>query len=329
MALLDIRHLSITINTPHGKFKALDRVSLLINEGEIRGLLGESGSGKSLIAKAIIGATKTNWTVTADRFRLNGIDLLKLSSRKRRKIVAQEIGIIFQEPSSYLDPSIKIDKQLKFNLSNSTFTGKWWRKFKWKSTYLKQMMHKVGIRNYKVLMNSYPHELTEGECQKIMIIMAIANKPKIIIADDPTNGLDIVTEDQIFRLLNKMNQISKTSILLISHDLNRVINIAHKITVLYCGQAVESGTNKAVTSEPHHPYTKALLNAIPSFNTNLPHKSKLTTLKGSVPPMEALPIGCRLGPRCPYAQRKCVEIPPQTKLKNHKFFCHFPLNLKS
>ena len=154
MALLDIRHLSITINTPHGEFKALDRVSLLINEGEIRGLLGESGSGKSLIAKAIIGATKTNWIVTADRFRLNGIDLLQLSSRKRRKIVAQEIGIIFQEPSSYLDPSIKIDKQLKFNLFNSTYTGKWWKRFKWKSTYLKQLMHKVGIRNYKVRKNS-------------------------------------------------------------------------------------------------------------------------------------------------------------------------------
>ncbi len=327
MALLDIRHLSIEIDTPQGTVKAVDRMSLTINEGEIRGLVGESGSGKTLVAKAICGVTKDNWHITADRLRLGNIDLLSLSPRERRRIVGKEIAMIFQEPSSCLDPSELIGQQLEEAIPSSSFTGRWWQRFTFRKQQSIALLHKVGIKDHQRVMKSYPFELTDGECQKVMIAMAIANRPRLLIADEPTNDLDSITQAQIFRLLSRTNQLSNTTILLISHDLTTVTQWADRITVMYCGQSVESAKREQILENPHHPYTHALLRTMPDFNKEIPHKSKLESLPGSIPPLQHLPIGCRLGPRCPYAQRKCVEVPHTTKIKNHKFACHFPLNM--
>ncbi len=328
MPLLDIRNLTIEIETPQGTVKAVDKMSLTLNEGEIRGLVGESGSGKSLVAKAIAGVIKDTWTITADRLRLGNVDLLTLSPRERRKILGKEIAMIFQEPSSCLDPSEHVGAQLEEAIPNRTFQGKFWQRFHWRQKQAIALLHKVGIKDHKRILKSYSYELTDGECQKIMIAMALANKPRLLIADDPTNNLDPITQQQVFRLLNKMNQVSNTTILLISHDLTTVTQWVDRITVMYCGQAVESGTRQAVVKHPHHPYTVALLQANPDFNDELPPKTKLNTLSGTIPPLQNLPIGCRLGPRCPLAQKKCVQIPTVTKLKNHKFSCHFPLNME-
>ena len=328
MPLLDIRNLTIEIDTPQGMVKAVDRMSLTINESEIRGLVGESGSGKSLVAKAIAGVTKDNWRVSADRLRLGNIDLLTLSPRERRKIVGREIAMIFQEASSCLDPSEKVGEQLEEAIPSSSFSGKWWHRLRWRQKQAIALLHKVGIKDHKRVMNSYPYELTDGECQKVMIAMAIANRPRLLIADEPTNDLDPITQAQIFRLLSRMNQLSNTTILLVSHDLTMVTQWADRITVMYCGQSVESGSRKQLLESPHHPYTEALLRAMPDFSLNIAHKSKLETLPGSIPPLQHLPIGCRLGPRCPHAQRKCVEVPKRQKIKNHKFSCHFPLNME-
>jgi len=328
MPILDIRHLTIEIDMPQGVVKAVDRMSLTINEGEIRGLVGESGSGKSLVAKAIVGITKDNMRVTADRLRLGNIDLLQLTPRERRRVIARDIAMIFQEPSSCLDPSEWVGNQLAESIPATTFTGHWWQRWKWRKKQAIALLHKVGIKDHRRIMRAYPYELTDGECQKVMIAMAIATKPKVLIADEPTNDLDPITQSQILRLLSRMNQVNNTTILLIGHDLTTITQWADRITVMYCGQSVESAATKQILEQPKHPYTVALLHAMPDFSEWIPHKSKLHSLPGSIPPLQHLPIGCRLGPRCPYAQRQCVAVPHSKKIKSHKFSCHFPLNME-
>ena len=326
MPVLDIRHLTIEIDTPQGMVKAVDRMSLTLNEGEIRGLVGESGSGKSLVAKAILGITKDNMRVTADRLRFGNIDMLQLTAKERRRVVARDIAMIFQEASSCLDPSEVISKQLCESVPIDCFKGRWWQRRKWLREQSIALLHKVGIKDHTRVMKAYPYELTDGECQKVMIAMAIATRPKILIADEPTNDLDPITQMQILRLLHRMNQISNTTILLIGHDLTTITQWASKITVMYCGQSVESAPTKMLLDKPKHPYTVALLQAMPDFSQWIPHKSRLASLDGAIPSLEHLPIGCRLGPRCPYAQSRCIEAPRSKKIKQHKYSCHFPLN---
>ena len=326
MALLDIRHLTIEIETPQGMVKAVDKMSFTMNEGEIRGLVGESGSGKSLVAKAVVGISKPNWKISADRMRLGDIDLLQLTPRERRRVVARDIAMIFQEPSTCLDPSEEVGRQLVESIPAHTFKGKFWERLKWRKNQAIVLLHKVGIKEHSRIMKSYPYELTDGECQKVMIAMAIAAKPKILIADEPTNDLDPITQSQILRLLSRMNQVNNTTILLIGNDLTTITQWATRITVMYCGQAVESANTNKILATPKHPYTEALLNAMPDFNDDVPQKQKLQSLPGSIPPLQHLPIGCRLGPRCPHAQKQCVQMPLMKQVKNHKFACHFPLN---
>ncbi|MEK9495711.1 putrescine export ABC transporter ATP-binding protein SapD [Photorhabdus sp. P32] len=328
MPLLDIRNLTIEFMTAKGPVKAVDRVSMSLTEGEIRGLVGESGSGKSLIAKAISGVTKDNLKVTADRFRFDDIDLLRLTPRQRRKVIGHNISMIFQEPQSCLDPSENIGRQLIQAIPGWTYKGRWWQRLKWRKRRAIELLHRVGIKDHKDIMSSFPCELTEGECQKVMIAIALANQPRLLIADEPTNAMEPTTQAQIFRLLARLNQNNNTTILLISHDLQVMSKLVDRINVLYCGQTVESAVPDELLVTPHHPYTQALSRAIPDFGSSLPHKSRLNTLPGAIPSLEHLPIGCRLGPRCPYAQKTCIETPRLRVIKNHAFACHFPLNLE-
>lgn len=326
MALLDIRNLTIEFITADGLLRAIDRVNLKLSEGEIRGLVGESGSGKSLIAKAILGVTNHNWKISADRFHFNDIDLLKLTPKQRRKVISDHISMIFQEPQSCLDPSMKIGQQLIEAIPRRTFKGHWWQRLFWRKHRAVELLHRVGIKDHKEILKSYPFELTEGECQKVMIAIALANQPKLLIADEPTNAMEATTEAQIFRLLASMNQNMGTTILLISHDLQMVTRWTDRINVLYCGQTVEVADSEDLIKSPYHPYTQALIYAIPDFGKAMPHKSPLNTLPGVIPSLEHLPIGCRLGPRCPYAQKKCIQAPELIFIKDHSVACHFPLN---
>ncbi len=326
MALLDIRNLTIEFITPDGLLRAIDRVNLKLSEGEIRGLVGESGSGKSLIAKAILGVTNHNWKISADRFYFNDVDLLKLTPKQRRKVISNNISMVFQEPQSCLDPSMKIGQQLIEAIPRRTFKGHWWQRLFWRKHRAIELLHRVGIKDHKEILKSYPFELTEGECQKVMIAIALANQPKLLIADEPTNAMEATTEAQIFRLLASMNQNMGTTILLISHDLQMVTRWTDRINVLYCGQTVEVADSEDLIKSPYHPYTQALIYAIPDFGKAMPHKSPLNTLPGVIPSLEHLPIGCRLGPRCPYAQKKCIQAPELIPIKDHSVACHFPLN---
>lgn len=330
MPLLDIRNLTIEFMSGDTPVKAVDRVNLLLAEGEIRGLVGESGSGKSLVAKAICGVTSDNWRITADRMRFGEIDLLKLSSLQRRRVIGQHISMIFQEPQSCLDPSAPIGRQLIQAIPALTFKGPWYKRFWfWRRTRAIELLHRVGVKDHVDIMRSLPYELTEGECQKVMIAIALASQPKLLIADEPTNAMESTTQAQIFRLLSRLNQNNNTTILLISHDLRTLSQWANRIDVMYCGQTVESARSEALMQNPHHPYTQALIRAMPDFGQPLPHKSRLNTLPGSIPSLEHLPLGCRLGPRCLYAQRDCIQRPTLTGSKQHRYACHFPLNIES
>ena len=329
MVLLDIRNLRIDIKTPNGLIRIVDNVSFTLNEGEICGLVGESGSGKSLIAKVICNAFKDSWIVTADRFRFNDVELLKLTPTQRRQIVGKEISMVFQDPLTCLDPSQKIGKQLIQNIPGWTFKGHWWQRlFGWRKRRAIELLHRVGIKEHKDIMRSYPHELTEGEGKKVMIAIAVANQPRLLIADEPANSVESITRVQIFKLLSSMNQNQGTSILLASNDINSISEWCDAFVVLYCGQNSESGPREAILENPHHPYTQALLHSIPDFTQPLPFKSQLGTLKGSVPLLEEMPLGCRLGPRCPFAQKKCITKPTALRVKQHEFYCHFPINLR-
>ena len=329
MVLLDIRNLRIDIKTPNGLIRIVDNVSFTLNEGEICGLVGESGSGKSLIAKVICNAFKDSWIVTADRFRFNDVELLKLTPTQRRQIVGKEMSMVFQDPLTCLDPSQKIGKQLIQNIPGWTFKGHWWQRlFGWRKRRAIELLHRVGIKEHKDIMRSYPHELTEGEGQKVMIAIAVANQPRLLIADEPANSVESITRVQIFKLLSSMNQNQGTSILLASNDINSISEWCDAFVVLYCGQNSESGPREAILENPHHPYTQALLHSIPDFTQPLPFKSQLGTLKGSVPLLEEMPLGCRLGPRCPFAQKKCITKPTALRVKQHEFYCHFPINLR-
>jgi cationic peptide transport system ATP-binding protein len=236
--------------------------------------------------------------------------------------------MIFQEPQSCLDPSESIGRQLIQAIPGWTYKGRWYQRWKWRKKRAIELLHRVGIKDHKDIMASYPYELTEGECQKVMIAIALANQPRLLIADEPTNAMEPTTQAQIFRLLARLNQNNNTTILLISHDLQMMSKWANRVNVLYCGQTVESAVCEDLLAAPHHPYTQALIRAMPDFGRSLPHKSRLNTLPGAIPSLEHLPIGCRLGPRCPYAQKKCIETPRLRLAKTHAYACHFPLNME-
>ncbi len=325
MNLLDIRNLSIELKTANGTILAVDRVSLSMKEGEVRGLVGESGSGKSLLAQAIVGVLDERWTVHADRFHWRGEDLLRHSAEERKRIISKDVAMIFQEPMSCLDPTTTIGSQLEEAIDNNQFSGNFWQKRKQRKLAAAKLLHKVGIKHHEVCVKSYPHQLTEALCQRVMIAMALARRPILLIADEPTAAMEATNQGQIFRLLASLNQLKNMSILLISHDLENVTHWTNTITVMYSGQFVEGGTTRQIFTQPYHPYTQALLDSSPKANMQLPKKSRLAALPGSIPILQHLPIGCRLGPRCPRAQQACVHAPKVKNHHGHLVSCHFSL----
>ncbi|WP_448566498.1 peptide ABC transporter ATP-binding protein [Thalassotalea ganghwensis] len=325
MNILDIRNLSIELLSPTKPIMAVDRVSLSIKEGEVRGLVGESGSGKSLLAQAIMGVLDERWKVDADRFHWRGNDLMRLSLDERKEIITNDVAMIFQEPMACLDPTATIREQLEEAVANQDLTGNFWQRRQQRKATAIALLHKVGIKNHISCLKSYPHQLTEALCQRVMIAMALAKKPLLLIADEPTAAMESTNQGQIFRLLASLNQLKNMSILLISHDLENVTHWTNTITVMYSGQFVEAGTTEQIFTKPYHPYTRALVDSSPSANIQIPAKARLMTLPGSIPILQHLPIGCRLGPRCPRAQRECVKAPKIKNYQGHQVSCHFSL----
>lgn len=325
MNLLDVRNLSIELQSANNPILAVDRVSLSMKEGEVRGLVGESGSGKSLLAQAIMGVLDERWKVDADRFHWRGVDILRLPVDERKKIIAKDVAMIFQEPMSCLDPTATIGEQLEEAVDHELLHGFFWQKRQQRKIAATKLLHKVGIKHHEVCTKSYPHQLNEALCQRVMIAMALAGRPLLLIADEPTAAMESTNQGQIFRLLASLNQLKNMSILLISHDLETVTHWTNTITVMYSGQFVEAGTTEQIFNQPYHPYTRALVDSSPKANMKIPAKSRLMALPGSIPILQHLPIGCRLGPRCPRAQKQCVHAPKVTNYHGHQVSCHYSL----
>lgn len=323
--LIDIRNLSIFADTPQGEVRVLDRVSLQIAEGEIHTLVGESGSGKSLVARAIMGFVNPRWRVQADRLWFKGIDLLNLSAKQRREIIGVDIAMIFQDAARYLDPNTNVLAQLREAILDEDVNASFWNKTKAKNDYAHKLLIKMGVKNHEEVLESYPFELSDGAAQKVMIATAIAHRPHLLIADEPTTAMEPVTRAQIYRLLAHLHQRFKMSILLITQDLKTIMHETDRITTIYCGQVMETGEKNFMLSSPLHPYTDALNYTSLVQTEYLKPRDRLKTLPGIEPTLQNMPKGCRLGPRCRYARQNCINRPEINEQKEHSYYCHYPI----
>ncbi len=311
--LLQVQNLHVTFHTDQGNFITVTDINFSIASGEIFCLVGESGCGKSLTAKAILNLTPENSSVSG-KIYLNGQDVLNNANSIRGK----QISMIFQEPMTALNPVLRIGDQCTEHMILHDKISK--------TQAIERciaLFEQVGISAAATRLQDYPHQLSGGMRQRVMIAMALACEPKLLLADEPTTALDVTIQWQILTLMQKISQERGMGILLITHDLGVVAQMAHGVGVMYAGQMVEHGLVKDVLKSPQHPYTQGLLKAIPSkYHMDL---KRLPTIEGKVPLPNELPLGCRFHPRCPHAMPKCQNMEPElmsmTENSAHKARC--------
>lgn len=319
MSLLTVENLSVSFGDEKAPFKAVDRVSYTVNEGEVLGIVGESGSGKSVSSLAIMGLIDFPGRVTAEKLHFNQNDLLALKPKEKQKIIGADIAMIFQDAMTSLNPSYTVGYQIMEALKVHQGGSKAARRER-----AIELLSLVGIPDPKSRLEVYPHQLSGGMSQRVMIAMAIACNPKLLIADEPTTALDVTIQAQIIDLLLELQRKENMALILITHDLALVAESAHRIIVMYAGQVVEEGRAEEIFKSPLHPYTQALLKALPEFAEG---KSRLQSLPGVVPGKYDRPQGCLLNPRCPYATEKCRSIEPAlVQINGRQVKCHTPLN---
>ncbi|HHW7568644.1 TPA: dipeptide ABC transporter ATP-binding protein [Mannheimia haemolytica] len=319
MALLTVNQLSVHFGDEKTPFKAVDRVSYEVNEGEVLGIVGESGSGKSVSSLAIMGLIDFPGRVMAENLHFNGNDLLALKPKENQQIVGADVSMIFQDAMTSLNPSYTVGYQIMEALKVHQGGSKVSRRER-----AIELLTMVGIPDPESRLEVYPHQLSGGMSQRVMIAMAIACNPKLLIADEPTTALDVTIQAQIIDLLLELQRKENMALILITHDLALVAEAAHRIIVMYAGQVVEEGKAEEIFSSPLHPYTQALLKALPEFAEG---KSRLQSLPGVVPGKYDRPQGCLLNPRCPYATEKCrVEEPLMQIINGRQVKCHYPLS---
>lgn len=319
MALLDVKELSVHFGDKNTPFKAVDRISYQVAQGEVLGIVGESGSGKSVSSLAIMGLIDHPGRVSAESLQFENTDLLTLESKAKRQLIGADVAMIFQDPMTSLNPAYTVGFQIMEALKTHEGGTK-----KAKKERTLELLRLVGIPDPESRIDVYPHQLSGGMSQRVMIAMAIACRPKLLIADEPTTALDVTIQAQIMELLLELQKKECMSLILITHDLALVAEAADRIIVMYAGQIVEEGTAKDIFREPKHPYTQALLRSLPEFAEG---KSRLESLQGVVPGKYDRPTGCLLNPRCPYATEYCRQVEPQLHhIGSRKVKCHTPLN---
>lgn len=319
MALLDVKELSVHFGDKKTPFKAVDRISYQVAQGEVLGIVGESGSGKSVSSLAIMGLIDHPGRVSAESLQFENTDLLTLESKAKRQLIGADVAMIFQDPMTSLNPAYTVGFQIMEALKTHEGGTKKARKDR-----TLELLKLVGIPDPESRIDVYPHQLSGGMSQRVMIAMAIACRPKLLIADEPTTALDVTIQAQIMELLLELQKKECMSLILITHDLALVAEAADRIIVMYAGQIVEEGTAKDIFREPKHPYTQALLRSLPEFAEG---KSRLESLQGVVPGKYDRPTGCLLNPRCPYTTEYCRQVEPQLHhIGSHKVKCHTPLN---
>lgn len=317
MSLLEIKNLSVAFQTAGGMFTAVDKVSLNIEAGDVVSIVGESGSGKSVSMLALMGLLPWTAKVEADALTFDGKDLLTLSKRERRKVIGKEISMIFQEPMTSLNPCLTVGFQIKEALKTHLKMGKAERRER-----AEDLMNQVGIPEPRKRLSAFPHQMSGGMNQRVMIAIAIACNPRLLIADEPTTALDVTIQAQILDLLLKLQEENQMSLVLITHDMGVVAETAERVVVQYAGQQVEKQPVKDLFSDPHHPYTAALLSALPERATS----KKLPSISGVVPGQFDKPDGCLFSPRCTFATKLCHQKEPvEAPMEFGRALCHYPL----
>ena len=304
MALLEVKNLHTYFKTRKGIVKAVNDVSYSLEPGKTIGIVGESGSGKSVSAMSILQLLDGNGYIADGEVIFDGQDLTKLSEKEMYSIRGNKISVIFQEPMTSLNPVFSVEKQLSEPfIIHQNMTKKEARE------KALEMLYAVQIPNPEAVLRQYPHQLSGGMRQRVMIAMALACRPKILIADEPTTALDVTIQAQILRLMNELQRDNGTSIIFITHDLGVINEMADDVVVMYCGQVVEQTSARVIFTncEKSHPYTEGLMFSIPRID-NVNHK--LEPIPGVVPHPLALPKGCKFAPRCKYATAKCLEEEP-------------------
>ncbi|AAU22478.1 ABC transporter ATP-binding protein [Bacillus sp. GM2] len=298
--LLEVSDLSISFQKKKSETPIVQGVSFDLHPGEIMGVVGESGCGKSVTSLALMGLNAN--TRTTGRIKFQNKDLLMQSEKEWRQMRGNDIAMVFQEPMTSLNPLFTIGDQLTEALSSHTNIHK--KEARRKAV---QMLDTVGLPRTDQLMKQYPHELSGGMRQRVMIAMALICEPKLLIADEPTTALDVTIQAQILSLLKKMNAEFNTAILLITHDLGVVHNTCERVMIMYAGRIVEEGGVTAVFDSPKHPYTKGLFASIPAFTGK---SERLSSIEGQVPKPGSIKKGCMFAPRCPHKRERCVEEEP-------------------
>ena len=314
--LLDVKNLHTSFFTHLGEVQAIRDVSFGLDKGEIIGIVGESGSGKSVTSLSIMGLLAYPGRVKDGEILFNGEDLLKKKKSEMRKIQGDHIAMIFQDPMTSLNPLFKIGDQI----TEAILTHHKIKKEDAKKRAL-EMLRLVGIPSPEKRFHSYPHEFSGGMRQRVLIAMALACEPKLLIADEPTTALDVTIQAQILDLLHELKDEFHTSIMLITHDMGVVATVCSKVIIMYGGLVMESGTVEEVFYEPKHPYTKALLKAIPSLD--LKEGERLQSIPGLPPSLIDPPKGCPFAERCEYATERCKnEKPEYTEFtETHRAMC--------
>ncbi|MEM5338609.1 ABC transporter ATP-binding protein [Paraburkholderia azotifigens] len=318
--LLTIRNLAVNF----GGLPAVDRINLNVAPGEVVGVVGESGSGKSVTMMALMGLIDAPGKVTADEVTFDGKDLLNASPKARRKIIGKDVAMVFQDALTSLNPSYTVGYQIKEVLKlHEGLRGDALNR------RALELLDQVGIPDAKNRINTFPHQMSGGMNQRVMIAMAVACNPKLLIADEPTTALDVTIQAQIMQLLVQLQKERGMALVLISHDLAVVSEVAQRVAVMYAGEVIETNRVPDIFTAPHHPYTEALLAAIPEHNVGA---VRLSALPGMVPGRDDRPKGCLFAPRCKYVVDDCNKARPAlAPLADHdaaaQVRCIKPLNL--
>jgi len=313
MPLLSIKNLTVEFKTARGWFRAVDGVTQTVDTGEILAIVGESGSGKSVAMLAVMGLLPWTARVTADEMMFDGKDLLSITPRERRALNGKDLAMIFQEPMSSLNPCFNVGFQITETLRKHEGLSKAAARAR-----AIELLKEVGIPAPELRLRAYPHQLSGGMSQRVMIAMALACSPKLLIADEPTTALDVTIQAQILELLVRLQKEKGMALVLITHSMGVVAETAERVSVQYAGQKVEEQPVRELFAHPRHPYTAALLAALPERATG----KHLPSIKGVVPGQFDRPVGCLFSPRCSIATDLCRTTPPPYQ---HGALCHYPL----
>jgi oligopeptide/dipeptide ABC transporter ATP-binding protein len=297
--LLEVADLRVELPLPGRTLRPVDDISFRVEKGQALGLVGESGSGKTLALRAVVGLLSRPGRVTGGSVRFDGTDLVAASPAARRELRGRGISMIFQEPMTALNPVVRVGEQIaegpliRLGQSRRQARGR-----------ALELMRLVGIPDPEQRYRAYPHELSGGLRQRIMIAIALSCDPQLILCDEPTTALDVTIQDQILKLLERLREELGVSLVFVSHDLAVIAQTCQTVSVMYAGQVVESGTVDEVFRQPRHPYTLGLLRAVPDFDEV---RDTLSSIPGAPPDLAAPPPGCRFHPRCPFAQDDCLS----------------------